>query len=808
MKIFDMSTLSQSDGKDAVACRYFVGKTVAGEVHGTSAKTFKELYHMELETPVIIACTRAQFRELSKGERNEAKKVRYLVGATFHKSPSRRRFESAGNCNLLFLDLDEMKDGTCPAAPFVKNRMLLKSRMAPLSFAAYETASSTREKPRMRIVVDADDIPLAAYPQAVCSIAERIGLGFITSESLTAVQPMYLPTLCSDADSDLEDPMLTYELEGRPFQISDILPNLRSGTVGQEAPSDDSFDLEFLRAPAAGVDLETVRNALEYIHPDLPYPEWFGICAALKHQFSLHSDEEGYHLFDEWSSKGGKYTGPEDTRKKWESSAQTPAGRRPITIRTLLRMAESGGWQGSAFPVDELPASVRGFVLECERVNKVPVGLPAMCCLAVASASVGAKLRVLSFHGKITSANLMVLGAADTGSGKSEVFRECIAPFMKCQMEIRDEWRTKTLPACKGDVKRLTKAIKLLAESPDHETNREELAAKEAALAVAEAKKEEPCYIASDFTTQALVRMLCRTDGQLFTASPDAKNVVDMILGRYNDGGTDEEVYLKAFSLEPIDRHRVGDGTHQTPEACITGLWLTQPDKLWRLLHEKALSEGGLLPRLLMAHFNCAPLRVDLHEKGICEDARAQYAKTIGELFATFRKQEKITIIDAHEDARQALVGYQNGIAERREHDLKDVTGFAARWGEYAWRIALVIHAIRLGKEASDSPLDIADAKAGISIVRWFSTQQLDLLEVGRSGERQEKYDKVMKLLTAQNTEIVARDLYRNHITPRQNPEQATALLDEMADAGLLEKGMRPTGRKNHTQVVYSRPSR
>jgi hypothetical protein len=808
MKNFDMSPLSQSDGKDAIAYRYFVGKTVTGEVHGSPAKTFKELFYMKLEKPVILPCTHDEFWALSKKDRHDAKQVPYLVAATYTSSPSPRGAEHARNGNLLFLDLDEMGDGTCPAAQFVNDPTLLKSRMAPISFAAYTTASSTHEKPRMRIVVDADDIPLAAYPQAVRSIAERIGLGFITSESFIAVQPMYLPTLFFKADPELDDPMLIYELEGRPFQVSDILPNFRSGTVGQDALLGDSHDLEFLRAPVARVDLETVRNALEYINPDLPYPEWLRICAGLKHQFSPHSDEDGYHLFDEWSSKGDKYDDPDDTRKKWESVQPTPAGRRPITIRTLLRMAEAGGWQGSAFPVDALPAAVRDFVLECERVNKVPVGLPAMCCLAVASASVGAKLRVHSFHGKVTSANLMVLGAADTGSGKSEVFRECIAPFMKCQKEIRDEWRSKILPASNGDVKRLTKAIKRLAESADHETNREELTAKEAALAMAKAKTEEPCYVASDFTTQALIRMLCRTDGQLFTASPDAKNFVDMILGRYNDGGTDEEVYLKAFSLEPIDRHRVGDGTHQTPEACITGLWLTQQDKLWRLLREKSLSEGGLLPRLLMAHFNCSPLRVDLDEKGICEDARAQYAETVGELFTIFRKREEVRTIDANEDARQALVEYQNGIAERREHDLRDVTGFAARWGEYAWRIALVIHAIRFGKEASNAPLDISDANAGISIMRWFSTQQLDLLEVGRSGERQEKYDKVMKLLTAENPEIVARDVYRKHITPRQNLKLATALLDEMVDARLLEKEMRPTERKNHTQGVYRRPSR
>ncbi len=143
-------------------------------------------------------------------------------------------------------------------------------------------------------------------------------------------------------------------------------------------------------------------------------------------------------------------------------------------------------------------------------------------------------------------------------------------------------------------------------------------------------------------------------DGQMFTASSDAKNFVDMVLGRYNDG-TDEEAYLKGFSGEPVDRHRVGDESQETPEACIAGLWLTQPDKLDRLLAKRALSEGGLLPRLLLMKVVCPPFRVRMIEQVIDANARGEYNRTITDLFRAFRNQAKRTVIDADENARQAL---------------------------------------------------------------------------------------------------------------------------------------------------------
>lgn len=143
--------------------QYFQGETVYGPVRESVARSFAEVVDAFRVCPTL-PLTRKAFLALPKKERNEIKQVPFFVAASFKSSPVKRTYENATMCNLLFLDIDETKDGKCPAAPFVSNPDSLDSALKDYNYAAYETASSTPEKPRMRVVVDAYKIPLSKYP--------------------------------------------------------------------------------------------------------------------------------------------------------------------------------------------------------------------------------------------------------------------------------------------------------------------------------------------------------------------------------------------------------------------------------------------------------------------------------------------------------------------------------------------------------------------------------------------------------------------------------------------------------------------
>lgn len=312
-------------------------------MRASAAQTFRDVVDTFRICPTL-GITHTAFLALDKKQRNEIKQVPFFVASAFKSSPSKRLYERATVCSLIFIDIDETKDGQCPAAPFYNNPDSLYTALEGFNFAAHITASSTNEKPRMRICVDAEAIPLSSYARAVQTIGSLLGLTKLTTESKVSIQPMFLPTMFSDSTDD-DHPLIAYRLNGSPFRVTDISDTLSPEYVEPKAKGDISLDaLNFLRAPIPEITLAIAKEALESIDADCSYFDWLECAAALKHQFSHNKSEEAYELFDEWSSKGTKYGGEEDTKAKWDSLRPTPIGRVPVTIRSLLRQAVASGW--------------------------------------------------------------------------------------------------------------------------------------------------------------------------------------------------------------------------------------------------------------------------------------------------------------------------------------------------------------------------------------------------------------------------------------------------------------------------------
>lgn len=353
-----------------MSARYYQGTSVTGPVRESPHRTFAELVDALRICPVL-GISRKAFLALDKKQRNEIKQVPFFVPATFQNSPSKRSYDQATACNLIFLDIDELPDGRCPAAPFVRNPALLEAQLHGYNFAAHVTASSTPEKPRMRVIVDAEAIPLSEYPRAVATIGALLGLPTITKESSVAVQPMFLPTLFQDSTPE-DQPLIAWRTNAKPFLYSNISDSLdsyhgtngnsKNGTQKTSPPNGSSQGidaLEFLKAPVDEVTLGIAKAALNVLDPDCPRDEWISRASALRHQFSPHRDDEAYEIFDEWSGKGSKYGGSDETLATWRSVRNTPIGRLPVTIRSILKAAVEAGWDDKKIKENVFAAMVR-----------------------------------------------------------------------------------------------------------------------------------------------------------------------------------------------------------------------------------------------------------------------------------------------------------------------------------------------------------------------------------------------------------------------------------------------------------------
>ena len=272
-------------------------------------------------------------------------------------------------------------------------------------------------------------------------------------------------------------------------------------------------------------------------------------------------------------------------------------------------------------------------------------------------------------------------------------------------------------------------------------------------------------------------------------------SIVNILLGRYNKlDRTDESLYLKAFSGDPCVVHRMSRDPIFLKSPCLTALWLTQPDKLQSLLDERSLNEGGLIPRVLACHTNCEPREIGKNPPSISISVEKAYAGLIFCLLEKYRlAHQRFTIVPTPE-ALRAFNDHHNVIVKRRRGELRDVTSYAARWNEQAWRIAVCLHAGTHGGQANEQPVSLETAQRAIVLADWFTAEQLRILNAGRAQRKIERLQRLTELIVQQyNGAATLRSLQRNNGFEPAETRELAAKFPEKLVIERHETGGRPS---------------
>jgi hypothetical protein len=454
--------------------------------------------------------------------------------------------------------------------------------------------------------------------------------------------------------------------------------------------------------------------------------------------------------------------------------------------------AEPGVDEVPPFPIASLPPAAAKIASAIAHTERTPEALAGCCALGMLSASIGAGLEVRSGPNRLTRGNLYIVASAESGSGKSETFRHAARPIHDYERRKLECWQRETLPKVESEIAILESEIAHLKKDAgkeesaiEREAIRGQLEQKMGELAKAKADRQAPALCCEDVTSERLAVMLSHNGEQLASISPDAGSIVNNLLGRYNKlDRTDENIYLKGFSGDYCRVDRQGREPVVLEQPCLTALWLVQPDKVETLLAERSLTDGGLIPRLLICHTCAQPRPIVEGAKGIPPATANAWANLIQSLIATFRLGGEPVVLEPTPEALKAMNANFNGIVQRRLAELKDVTTFAARWNEQAWRIAVCVHAGLHGERAGERRLELETVECAIGLADWFAGEQLRILAGGRMAARRAKLDEVFSLLVDNPAGITARDLQRARIT--RTSEEAHALLISLEAEGEL----------------------
>jgi hypothetical protein len=302
----------------------------------------------------------------------------------------------------------------------------------------------------------------------------------------------------------------------------------------------------------------------------------------------------------------------------------------------------------------------------------------------------------------------------------------------------------------------------------------------------------------------------------LFSASADARKLIDNLLGRYSGSATknsktriaDDSFYLQSYSGDRIRVDRQTRNPVLLEKPCLGLLWLIQPDVVERMLGEQSLQEGGFLARILICHSLAEPKRIGEETVSIPSGIRANWETLITNLLSTYHRTESQCTVQPSAAAKLRLDAHYNSIVDRLATDLHDVRSFSIRWTEGAWKLSGLFHGIIHQKDAGNHPLALETAEAAIAVADWFSEQQLHILFAGRQKEARKREDAIFELLEDKQKRehkdyITERDTLRARIVYKA--DQAHRLLTRMVQSGLLsvQDVPPPASKGGHTEHRY-----
>lgn len=109
-----------------------------------------------------------------------------------------------------------------------------------------------------------------------------------------------------------------------------------AASAAQRDPDDFMAGFE----PKLGITESQATNYLDSLDPGMGREDWIVVGMALHHEFG----DDGFALWDEWSSEGHNYPGTEALRTDWDSfERRMGPGRRQVTMASVIKMAREAG---------------------------------------------------------------------------------------------------------------------------------------------------------------------------------------------------------------------------------------------------------------------------------------------------------------------------------------------------------------------------------------------------------------------------------------------------------------------------------
>jgi hypothetical protein len=415
------------------------------------------------------------------------------------------------------------------------------------------------------------------------------------------------------------------------------------------------------------------------------------------------------------------------------------------------------------FPVDVFGQAdnashpVAQFAREVMAVEGAPAEFVIPTLLAACSVAGARGMEVESFKGKFSRPNLYLIAEGQSGTGKSAIGQAVFGPIFDSERDSRHQFEESVRPTLKGRHRILEAKLKRAEKA--EAINEQEISRLMQEKHAVERQMHSRRALVDDCTQEALEQVLSEQDGVVALISTDGRRVVKNLFGRHRSGSMEEDVYLKAWSGDPISVDRITRvGIPPVREPCLAMYLALQPD-LFRPIFRGELVESGFVARVLPVQ---ACEGIDVGLSGRCCDPAvlARYSQHIRAAFEYYRTCQRPHRFAMSPEARSVMDAFYQEAANYASTD-HTLAPLYRRWAEQACRIAVCIQIAFFGTTAHTHPLDGYCAQKAVELMRWFGLQQRELLQDHSDNAQSNLTGRLLDLVQKHPNGISLRDAWK-----------------------------------------------
>lgn len=341
--------------------------------------------------------------------------------------------------------------------------------------------------------------------------------------------------------------------------------------------------------------------------------------------------------------------------------------------------------------------------------------------ITVASMAVQMKYVIRPIDGWIEPLNLYMVVVARPSERKSPVMREVMAVVYKYTSEYNEKNQqlieqynmerdvlVKKIANMKQELASVKKSKKTVTMEDLRALQKE----------YDELEEATPLrLIADDITPEALISLMYENGGKMAIVSTEG-GIFDMAAGRYSDK-TNIDVFLKAYSGDPIMVDRKGRSNEYIQAPALTILLTVQPTVIEEIMDNKEMSGRGFVARFLYALPVSRIGRRNYRVKPIPEKARVDFNDLICRLLDIPDIGEP-RVLHLSKEADKLAEDFFQEIEAGLTDELESIEGWAGKLHGQTMRIAGVFHCCEHVENAHNVPVSGETMKNAIGMGRYF----------------------------------------------------------------------------------------